>query len=587
MEYPRSELNDGMRIEWDVPVEMDDGVVLRADVFRPDHDGRYGTILSYGPYGKWMHFADGSPHQWERMAGEHPDTVSGSSNRYQSWELVDPEKWVPDGYVCVRVDSRGMGRSPGFLDPWSPRETRDLYQAIEWAGNQEWSNGRVGLNGISYYAMNQWQVAALQPPHLAAMCVWEGASDLYRELAYHGGILCTFPDLWFRGRVLDRQHGLGSRGSRSRMTGDWVAGPDTELDEVLASNRTDFGQDLQDHPLIDDYWRERVPDLSKVEVPLLSAGNWGGAGLHLRGNTEGFVRAGSKQKWLELHGLEHWTHFYTDYGVELQKRFFGHFLNGEDTGWQDQPPVLLNVRKTGNRFELRNEEEWPLARTRWTKLYLDPDGLNLTATPPDRSGVVGYDPLGDGLTFLSSPLEESTEITGPLACKLFISSEKEDADIFLVVRVLTPDLSEVTFKGANEPNAPVAHGWLRASQRKLDPALTEPYRPFHSHDTSQPLVPGEIYELDVEIWPTSIVIPAGYRIALSVRGRDYTSQGAQPQPVAQPGRAATSGVQFTGVGPFRHNDGVDRDPAVMGGGVTIHTAQDLPGHLLLPIIPSV
>jgi hypothetical protein len=100
-------------------------------------------------------------------------------------------------------------------------------------------------------------------------------------------------------------------------------------------------------------------------------------------------------------------------------------------------------------------------------------------------------------------------------------------------------------------------------------------------------VPGEIYELDVEIWPTSIVIPAGYRIALSVRGRDYTSQGAQPQPVAQPGRAATSGVQFTGVGPFRHNDGVDRDPAVMGGGVTIHTAQDLPGHLLLPIIPSV
>ncbi|MGH8953167.1 MAG: CocE/NonD family hydrolase, partial [Acidimicrobiia bacterium] len=343
MTYPRTETRLGMRITWDAPIEADDGVVLRADVYAPDDDDQHPVILSYGPYAKWHHFADGSPHQWDRMRTEHPDTVAGSTNSFQAWELVDPEKWVPDGYVCVRVDSRGAGRSPGYLDPWSPRETRDLYGCIEWAGTQEWSNGKVGINGISYYAMNQWQVGELNPPHLSAMCLWEGAADLYRDMAYHGGILCSFADLWYQGRVLDRQNGLGARGPSSRMTGDFIAGPETEIDEVLGSRATDLGQDHLDHPLIDDYWKPRIPDPSKIQVPLLSAGNWGGAGLHLRGNVDGFVRAGSEQKYLELHGLEHWTHFYTDYGVDLQKRFFGHFLKGEDTGWADQPRVLLNV----------------------------------------------------------------------------------------------------------------------------------------------------------------------------------------------------------------------------------------------------
>ena len=118
--------------------------------------------------------------------------LEGSSNKYQNWELVDPEKWVPDGYACVRVDSRGAGRSPGLLDVWSARETQDLYQCVEWAGTQSWSNGKVGINGISYYAMNQWNAGALKPPHLAALCMWEGSSDYYRELCRHGGILCDF-----------------------------------------------------------------------------------------------------------------------------------------------------------------------------------------------------------------------------------------------------------------------------------------------------------------------------------------------------------------------------------------------------------
>src|SRR4030088_2576253 len=129
-----SELRDGLRTDWDVRVPMDDGLVLRADVFRPVGEGRHPVILSYGPYAKGLAFQDGYPSAWERMAQQHPDVAAGSTNGYQIWEVVDPEKGVPDGSVCVRVDSRGAGRSPGFLDPFSPRETRDFYQCIEWAG---------------------------------------------------------------------------------------------------------------------------------------------------------------------------------------------------------------------------------------------------------------------------------------------------------------------------------------------------------------------------------------------------------------------------------------------------------------------
>ena len=125
------------------------------------------------------------------MCEIHPDVPTGSTNKYQCWEVVDPEKWVPDGYVVIRVDSRGAGRSPGVIDIWSLREAQDLAQCVEWAGVQPWSNGKVGLNGISYYAENQWQCAALQPKHLAAICLWEGAADFYRDMAHHGGIFCT------------------------------------------------------------------------------------------------------------------------------------------------------------------------------------------------------------------------------------------------------------------------------------------------------------------------------------------------------------------------------------------------------------
>ena len=190
MDYrEKSEIRDGMRIDWDMPITMDDGLVLRCDIYRPVPDGQYPVIMTLGPYAKWLHFEDLYKSQWDRMCADQPDVPTNSTNKYQCWEVVDPEKWVPDGYVCIRVDSRGAGRSPGVIDIWSLREAQDLACCVEWAGVQPWSNGKVGLNGISYYAQNQWQTSALQPKHLAAICTWEGAADFYRDMAHHGGNL--------------------------------------------------------------------------------------------------------------------------------------------------------------------------------------------------------------------------------------------------------------------------------------------------------------------------------------------------------------------------------------------------------------
>jgi predicted acyl esterase len=169
---------------------------------------------------------------------------------------------------------------------------------------------------------------------------------------------------------------------------------------------------------------------------------------------------------------------------------------------------------------------------------------------------------------------------------MFVSSDTRDADIFLVLRAFSHDLREVTFHGANEPHTPIAQGWLRASHRKLDTQLSVPYRPYHAHDEYQPLEPGEVCELDVELWPTSIVIPAGYRIGLSVRGRDYVWAGAESSPLPTAGPGATAGAAFTGVGPFRHTDGDDRPPDVFGGIVRLHWASDRNPYILLPIIPT-
>ncbi len=568
---------DGMRIDWDVPITLEDGLVVRADVYRPVADGQHPVIVSYGPYGKNVPFQVIYADQWRLMIRDHPDIAERSSCKYQSWEVVDPEKWVPDGYVCVRVDSRGAGRSPGVFDMFSAQESRDFYECIEWAGTQPWSNGKVGLLGISYYAVNQWPLASLQPPHLAAICPWEGVSDLYRDMHRNGGMLNTFLAQWFRTQVLPVQHGYGVRGDYDQNNGMLSAGPETLPEDELAKNRISPTLQGRAHPLDDEFYQERRADWSKVTVPLLSCGNWGGHSLHLRGNIEGYLNAASKQKWLEIHGLEHWTHFYTDYGIALQKRFFDHFLKGVDNGWDQQPPVLLNIRHPGERFVMRKEREWPLARTQWTKLYLDPAERRLSWKPVSTGSQAEYAPLtSDGVSF-SVTLQHETEITGPCAAKLFLSSKAAEADLFLVIQLFDPSGNEVTFAGSVEPAGPIAQGWLRASHRKLDPKRSLEYRPYHTHDEEQPLEPGRVYELDIEIWPTCIVIPAGYKLTFTIQGKDFERSTIS-------GQLQTLGT-FRGSGPFLHNDPWDRRPEKVSGQVTVYGGGKKGSYLLLPIIP--
>jgi predicted acyl esterase len=576
----RTEIRDGMRITWHEAIPADDGVVLRADVFRPIEDGRYPVILSYGVYAKGLAFQEGYPHQWGKMIEDHPEILKGSTNKYQNWETTDPERWVPHGYVVVRVDSRGAGWSPGFMDCNSSREIEDLYQCIEWAGTQPWSNGKVGMLGISYYASNQWRVAGMHPPHLAAIIPWEGQNDRYRDSGYHGGILSQFQERWAKHQVANIQYGMGERARKNPNTGESVAGPITLSDDELAKNRVNVYEELKKHPLDDEWHRSRSADLSRVTTPLLTCANWGGQGIHPRGNFNGFLESRSPQKWLEAHGDSHWSLFYSAYGLDLQKRFFDHFLKGIDNGWERTPRVMLNVRHPGEKFVLRAENEWPLARTRWTRFYLDPTDRALSLTPVAQAGTVAYEALGNGVTFWLPPLERAMEITGPMAAKLFVSSSTKDADLFLIVRVFDPQGKEVTFMGSTDPNTPIANGWLRASHRRLDPGRSLPHRPYHPHDRVEPLTPGEVYECDVEIVPSCIVVPAGWRVALTVRGKDYEYEG----------ELSEFGKKFhyatRGTGGMTHDDPDNRPKDIFGGTVTLHAGGGRNAYLLLPIIPE-
>jgi uncharacterized protein len=566
----------GMIVERDQPVPMDDGVVLRADVFRPAGRGPVPVIMSLGPYGKGLPFqSEWFAARWERLLSEHPEITDGSTCAHMNWETVDPEQWIPRGYAVVRADSRGAGRSPGLLDLLSPREIRDYHLAIEWAGTQPWSTGQVGLCGISYYAINQWLVAATRPPHLAAILPWEGASDHYRDMCYHGGILSNgFFSRWYPRQVLPMQHGRGTDGARSPWVSDGLAtGPETVPDAKLRQSRADYLDGIRAHPLDDGWHAERSADLGRIEVPLLSAANWGGLGLHSRGNFEGFARAGSGAKWLEVHTGRHEELFYTGHGLGLQRRFFDHFLKGADNGWDTEPPVQITVRHADGSIRQRGEHAWPLPSTEWSRWYLDADGAALggSGAPPQTAASTAFDGRGDGSTFTSAPLPAPLELTGPLLADLHVSADGDDADLFLTLRAFAPDGRELTFRGANDPRAPLSQGWLRLTHRAVDRARSLPWRPWHPHQSAEPARPGHAYPVAVEMWPTCVVLPAGFRLALTVAGRDF----ARP--------AGADG--FHGSGPFAHDDQADRPPARMSAITRLHTGARTPSALLLPVIP--
>jgi predicted acyl esterase len=426
-----------------------------------------------------------------------------------------------------------------------------------------------------------------RPPHLAAMIPWEGAADFYRDVARHGGIFSNaFLAVWYGRQVLSIQHGNPSAVKdpwlNASASGADPKKPSTVLNpEQLESNRRDIGKAILDHPLDDEFHQTRSPDWSKVTVPFLSAANWAGAGLHPRGNFEAFIHAASKHKWLECHPGRHEEWFYLEQGIDIQKRFLDCFLKGADNGWMEEPPVLLRLRRAfdANNFEVRKEQEWPLASTKWTNVFLsaDKDEPIISWAELNTASSVSFDALGKPLTFLSPPLESETEITGPLAAKLFASTSTTDMDLFVTFQAFSPEGKEVEFQGTVDPHTPLAQGWLRASHRKLDLKRSLPYRPYHSHDEILPVKPNDVYELDIEIWPTNIILPAGFRLALQISGKDFEREMVQN--LNEPWVAK-------GSGPWLHTHPEDRPADVFGGRTTIYTGGKTGSRILLPIIPS-
>lgn len=519
MSVHTSGASDAILIEKDVGVPMRDGARLMADVFRPKGGTRVPALLNLGPYQKdkvWI----------------PPDTLEEKPNPYMNWETVNPLWWVPRGYAAVRLDGRGSGKSPGQCEPWSLAESIDFYDAIEWAAAQPWCNGNVGLSGISYFAINQWFAANHQPPSLKAIIPWEGFADIYRDALFHGGILSVFMTNWFTAHLMHHTLGRASQ----QIPNAWQ----TNTLHFWLSNNLDSGA-----------FRGAQAQWDKITVPMLSVGNWSGMALHLRGNTEAFMRAASKHKKLRIQAGTHVHPFYTEEGRQDQLRFFDYWLKGTDNGVMDEPPVKLAIRKGRDEIEWRQEHEWPLARTRWTKLYFDlsPPAPGMTAnagylvpTNPDETSSRTYPSTslgsmgstsaassqvmgggikpGMGIALETPPLPNDVEVTGPLAASFWVSSSTEDMDLFLTLRNFDADGNEVLETGQQGTPVPVAKGWLRVSHRELDPELSLPYRPYHKHQRRLFLKPGEIVKVEVEIWPTSMVFRKGHRIRLDIQPRD-------------------------------------------------------------------
>jgi putative CocE/NonD family hydrolase len=542
-----------LKVEKDVDIPMRDGAILKADVFRPDGDGHFPVLINMGIYQK------------DKLWVPPPD-LEEKPNPYMNWETVNPEWWVPRGYICVRVDERGSGKSPGQSVLYSAQESVDFYDAIEWAGHQPWSNGSVATIGISFFARTQWWVANLKPPSLKCIVPWEGAADQYRDILYHGGIFGSgFIVSWFATHMAHHMLGRAYRHN-----------PDTFQDNVLWR--------FMRHSLDSGAFKSQQAQWDKIDLPLYSVGNWSGMGLHLRGATEGYMRAASKQKKLRIHCGTHFHPFHSEDGRRDQLRFFDHWLKDVDTGVMQEPPVKLAIRTGHGEYHFRHENEWPLARTEWTRLYLDfskSDGAEgkgiggtLARTKPAATGSRSYAATSashhasssssslvagsSGVSLVTPPLEQDTEITGPLSAQLWVSSTSEDMDIFLTLRNIDPDGKDVLEVGQQGGAVPVAKGWLRASHRELDPELSRPYRPYHKHLRRLWLKLGEIVQVQVEIWPTSMVFKKGHRIRLDIEPRD--------------------GI---GSAPYTHYHADYND-----GQNTIHSGEDKESYLLVPIIPA-
>jgi predicted acyl esterase len=532
MEMEIFSLPPGIVVERDVYITMRDGVKLAANVFKPARSGKFPVIVALvGPYGKDVgpDAYSYSRYEYHMEAGIHIGTICISEET--AFEGPDPAYWVARDYVVVNLDARGFFKSEGAKQLYTETHTQDYHEVIEWAGTQEWSNGNVGLNGVSYLAIAQWYTASTRPPHLKAIIPWEGWTDIYRDRHFPGGVPET--DFLF----------------------DW-------LRRTMPGELTDAQRAAMLDPVANQKEIEIAPQLEKIVVPALICASWSDHGLHTRGTLEGFKRIASQHKWLYTHGRAKWEQYYSDEALKYQEKFFDYYLKGIDNGMLDTPRVRLEVRENRESYTVRYENEWPIERTDYRKLYLDVERGTLNFDEVGREGKVSYDSR-EGRAEFDLTFDGDTELTGYMKLKLWVSPEDaDDMDLIVAIRKFDTAGDEVYFYGTGMSayvKGLVARGWLRVSQRELDEKRSTPWQPFLTHRGERKLSPGEIVPVEIEILPSSTLFRKGERLRLVVQGKDLI----QAPPWGRYG--------------YRH--------LTNKGAHAIYAGGKYDSHLLVPVIP--
>lgn len=506
------QLPAGIVVERDVMIPTSSGPRLAANVFRPANGGPWPVIMCCTTYGKDLH-----PLEYT-LSGRGPanrsiglDMGNMRVSEATPFEAADPGYWVPHGYVVVHVDALGSGKSEG--EPalgLGDVVVSAFCDAIGWAADQEWSTGKVGLNGVSYLAAVQWRIAACRPRGLAAIVPWEGFTDVLTDVVTHGGIPETaFFPWWMSG---EKSTSPADDGGPFFSCEKPEAEPGPLATFVglplgLTPNRADF-------PLA-------AVDFAAIEVPLLTCASWSAQGLHSRGAMYGFLRCASKHKHLYTHGRHEWTVSNSLDALDYQRAFYERYLLDRPL---TIPVVRLETRRSLEEFEARNEGAFPPERAKVEPWYLDIASSRLVSEPINQVTKVSYaSESADARLVFRRVFDRDTEISGPMALRCYMSIDKGfDLDVFVGVRKFDSQGKEVKFWNRLSREDIVTRGWLRASRRP-DPSSTgDSLTPVADYDREKAVTCGEIMELNVEILPSSTLFEAGSSLVLELRGRDIT-----------------------------------------------------------------
>lgn len=467
-------------LERDVPIRLRDGVTIYADVFRPVGNDVCPAILAWSPYGKEIggQMLDDVP----LRSGVPLDATSG----LEKFEGPDPAYWVAHGYAVVNPDKRGAYMSEGNLLYWGHEDALDGCDVIEWIASQKWCNGKVGMSGNSWLTVSQWFIAAERPEHLAAIAPWEGFCDHYRESGTRGGIpMPEFPEMI--AETFSSAHGMLE--DQPRM--------------------------IVEEPFLCDYWLDKAARVENIDIPAYVVASYTNS-VHTHGTFAGYRRMASKEKWLRVHNTNEWFDYYTPENVDDLRRFFDHYLKGMDNGWEKTPKVRLSVLNPGGRDIVgRAEDEFPLARTVYRKLYLSAADSTLQASLPQQEITDIYQSAAkDNKVTYRYRMDKPTEITGYMKLHLWVSApDHDDMDLAVRVEKLSKDGQPLPDRAGNRI---VATGQLRVSMRQLDTLRTTEAEPYYTFTGEQKLKPGEIVPIEIEIWPMGLFFEKGEILQLTV-----------------------------------------------------------------------